>query len=111
MVKLQDLLNAGFNTGSRIEITLMQGAEYFNGYTPAPTVDMQGWDAGDNMQDAPGRKIIGYIKEVKSKSSRTETDNTIEKVVMYPTDSNMDDGSHHFSAWYVNVSCIHSYRQ
>jgi|GEM_PF-6278704 len=59
--KLDEMRDDGFERGSRVEITVKKGAEYYDGYTPAPTTNPQGFDPAEGMVDAPDTKFTGYI--------------------------------------------------
>ncbi|MBN2051917.1 hypothetical protein JW756_00260 [Candidatus Woesearchaeota archaeon] len=107
MVTIDDLKKSGVDKGNKLEITLFEGAEFYDGATPAPTTNMQGYDPSNNMQSAPGMKITGYVMELKRSDLKEYGLGTIERVIMQNTDRSC------FSThiWYVDTMCIHSFRE
>jgi hypothetical protein len=62
--KLSDVLQEkGITIGDRLEVILKQGVVHDNGWTPAPTVNPQGFYADEDMKDEPGMKLIGYMNQ------------------------------------------------
>jgi hypothetical protein len=51
--------------GSRLEITLLDGADFNNGMGPAPTVDPHGFNGPESQTDKPGAKFIGYLSSIE----------------------------------------------
>ena len=96
----------GFGEGSRVEIILKKGAEYYNGYTPAPTVNPQGFDPTEEMVNEPGAKFSGYI-------TRFRTDDDIRRVtIAFGWDSDQrDDWKPQLKTLYFEEETIFSYNK
>ncbi len=95
-----DRIRAQHDVGSRLELTLFEGAEYYDGSTPAPTVNMQGYDPTDKMTKNPGMKVTGYVV-------RYDTHPESGRVVMTPTSG--EKPWPNLGTWYVDEKCIHSF--
>jgi hypothetical protein len=67
MVTLADIYGAGHKFGSRIELTLYEGAEFDDGRGPAPTVDPHGFRTSSSMTEKAGNIYTGYIADIHSK--------------------------------------------
>jgi hypothetical protein len=67
---LEQLMQEGYVRGKRIEITLKQGAEYYNGPAPVPTVTPRGFIDGDSMRNEPGRTYTGYVLDFEARRVR-----------------------------------------
>lgn len=66
MVTIQEMREAGVDLGKLVEVTLFQGAEFYDDYTPAPTVNPMGYDPSEEMSPEPGFKFSGYVHEMKN---------------------------------------------
>lgn len=85
--------------GDKLEVTLLEGAEYFNGCTEAPTVDLAGYDPPEQQTETPGMKVIGYLDEVQN-----------DRVVMRAGTGGKRprDNYEVAGAWYVHQDAVHS---
>ncbi len=61
ILSLMKLLGAKPEVG--VEIRLFKGAEYYNGYTEAPTINPRGYDASEKMTKEAGPGFSGYIRK------------------------------------------------
>ncbi|HLD80344.1 MAG TPA: hypothetical protein VJA18_07340 [Candidatus Nanoarchaeia archaeon] len=48
-----------------VEVTLFRGAEYNNGWTPAPTVDPKGFELNEDMSTEAGYQFTGYVRKME----------------------------------------------
>ena len=68
--KIKAMQEADINLGSKVEITLREGAQWYDGSTPAPTVNPQGYCAPEEdegkMTDDPGMLCIGYVGQFEN---------------------------------------------
>jgi hypothetical protein len=110
MVSLEELKESGVKEGSRLEITLFEGAEYYDGSTPAPTTNMQGFDPCEEMKKTPGRKVSGYVRELKTIDLTEDGMGVIEEIIMHSLSEPVEH-PHRMSTWYVDAKCIHSYQK
>ena len=70
MVTIAQMKQQGVEIGSRLEITLFEGADYYNGYTEAPTTNPEGFDPIKTMTENPGSKYLGFVHEFNYKYNR-----------------------------------------
>ncbi len=55
------LRQAGINPGTRIEVVIFEGAEFDDGWTPAPTFDTQGYGPAEGMTSKEGLRFSAYL--------------------------------------------------
>lgn len=89
------------NEGSLLEITLFENSEWYDGWTRAPTVNPQGYDAPENKTDKPGRKICGFVAKLPDQHGKlTLVHACLNNKPVY-------EGQ----GFYVDFDAIHSYRR
>ncbi len=103
---IAEMHRSDLNIGNLVEITLKDGAEWDNGWSPAPTVDPQGYRAprGETLPAIPGLRTVGYIAEYKT-----------DRLTLAPAWGNMEQSrpGPRFEAGscYVHENAILSYRR
>ena len=105
MTAILDQIKKECDIGSRLELTLFEGAEYKNGWTPAPTVDPIGYAPSESMTDQPGLKVVGFVSEFMYSKYLKRT-----KIFLVPT-WNLTIGSPEYELreFYIDEACIHSF--
>lgn len=103
--KILDEIKKSFDKGSRLELTLFEGTEYYGGWTDAPTVNPIGYDPCESMTDKPGLKVVGYITEFRY-SEHFQRTRIFLSPVWNPAENRK---SYEFSSLYVDEACIHSF--
>lgn len=66
-LQIEGMQNIHIDIGSRVELILKQGAEWYNGYTEAPTVNPVGYLPPDDKSlliDYPGLLATGYVAKM-----------------------------------------------
>jgi hypothetical protein len=103
--KISQMRADGFKEGSRIEIILKKGAEYYNGYTPAPTVNPEGFDPAEEMVNEPGARYSGYIAQFRQ-------DQRVNSVTLaFGWDENADRWKPQTKTLYFEEETIFSYNK
>ena len=108
--KIQEMCNADINVGNLVEIILKEGAEWYNGWSQAPTVDPQGYQPpGDkSLLEMPGIRTVGYVGEYQR-----------NKVTLAPSWGLRQWGAHEptvgpiyeSGSCFVHADVIHSYKR
>lgn len=65
MVTIDEMVEHGANLGKLVEVTLFEGAEYNNSWSPGPTIDPQGFDLGEKMTSEPDLKYVGFVSSFR----------------------------------------------
>lgn len=99
---LDVIIKDGFKKGDRLSLVLFDGCEYYDGYTPAPTTNMQGYDPSEDMTEEPGRKTTGYVVEFSDHEGE-------DKRVVLTNVEKKDSRQDWAVVWYVDSRCIHSF--
>lgn len=108
--KIAQMRDADINLGTRVEIIIKEGAEWYNGWTPAPTVNPTGYcvpDDASQLTDKPGLCGVGYVGEFKD-----------DRVTLAPTwgrgdwrDKCRDGPVYRAGSYFVEADVIHSFRR
>jgi len=103
MVTITEMKEKEVDLGKLVEITLYKNAEFYDGYTPAPTTNPMGYDFGENMTAEPGSRHVGYVHKINDQRI------TLAMGINQNNETlSASFGENHFL--YFDEKAIHSYR-
>ena len=101
---------ADIHLGTLVEITLKEGAEWYNGWTQAPTVNPQGYKSPEEgiLTGKPGLQGAGYVGKLENDRVTLAP---VWEIGRHPEHGDQRGPHYEAGSYFVHGDVIYSFRR